>query len=98
MNPRILKSIFEGYQIKTKNYYEKKNVVAHLQGMYIADAIMSTVGNALFKEKHKYPKKPYKFGDGGMSENDNSNEEIAVFEMKQRTNSLKLLGMKESPM
>lgn len=98
MNPRILGAISDGYARKIKNEYERKNVIAHLQGMYFADAIMSTVGNALFKGKHSYPKKPYKFFEEHISENDNSNEEIAVFEMKQRTNALKNMGLKESPM
>lgn len=97
MNPRILSAISDGYARKIKNEYEKKNVIAHLQGMYFADAIMSTVGNALFKGKHSYPKKPYKFFEEHISENNNLNEEIAVFEMKQRTEYLLNSGMSESP-
>lgn len=98
MTPRILKAISEGYSIKIKEEYERQNMIAHLQGRYFADAIMSTVGNALSKSKHSYPKKPYSILDEKYSENSNSNEEIAVFEMKQRTNALKNMGLKESPM
>lgn len=98
MNPRILGAISDGYARKIKNEYEEKNVIAHLQGMYFADAIMSTIGNSLSKSRHAYPKKPYKFFEEHIFENNNSNEEIAVFEMKQRTNALKNMGLKESPM
>lgn len=99
MNPRILGAISDGYARKIKNEYEEKNIIAHLQGVYFADAIMSTVGNALFKGgKHSYPKKPYKFFEENISDNNNSNEEIAVFEMKQRINALNNMGLKESPM
>lgn len=99
MNPRILGSISNGYVKKIRNEREEKNIVAHLQGIYISDAIMATIGNAIFKgPKHTYPKKPYEFFEEHISKNNNSNEEIAVFEMKQRTNALKNMGLKESPM
>lgn len=50
------------YKDKAESDLHEKNMLAHLQGMYIAEAIMATVGNALSGKsgkKHKYPDKPY---------------------------------------
>lgn len=95
MNPRILKSVTEGYAARIKFEAERANIQAHLQGQYFVDGILATVGNMFSKgNSYKYPKKPY---DLHSEKENNSQEEIAVFEMKQRTNSLKKLGLQDSP-
>ena len=62
MNPRILDSVIQGYEEKRKLENNWKNALMHMQGIYFAEAINSTVGN-MFKNKtskpHEYPKKPY---------------------------------------
>lgn len=62
MNPRILDSVIQGYEEKRKLENNWKNALMHIQGIYFAEAINSTVGN-MFKKKtskpHEYPKKPY---------------------------------------
>ena len=45
-----------------KRQIEKDNYMAHLQGVYFVEALMSTVGNMLGgknSKKHEYPAKPY---------------------------------------
>lgn len=93
LTPRALRVISDSYYKKKEEELEEKNSIAHLQGKYVMDAIASTVGNMFGKgSNYHYPKKPY-----DISSKDGSSEEIAVFEMKQRTNSLKKMGMQESP-
>ena len=97
MNPRILKSISEGYAQKIKSETERNNNMAYRQGIYFMDAIASTVGNMFSKgANNHYPKKPYEIFSEDSEEN-GSNEEIAVFEMKQRTKYLLNSGMSEGP-
>lgn len=63
LNPRIINLMLEGYKERKQTELEEKNFVAHLQGAYFAEAIMSTIGNAFAKgKKHEYPKEPYELG------------------------------------
>lgn len=62
MNPHIINILIKGHAEKTKEEIEKANVIAHLQGQYIAEALLCTVGNMFSgksSKKHKYPNKPY---------------------------------------
>lgn len=62
LNPHILNLKLENYIEKQERELQKQNSLFHLQGMYMADAIMCTVGNALSGKsgkKYKYPDKPY---------------------------------------
>lgn len=52
------------YDIAHKNILEEQNTMMFWQGRYVADAIMSTIGNSSwFRGKtapiHEYPKEPY---------------------------------------
>lgn len=97
MNPRIIRAISEGYSEKIKSEIIRSNNMAYRQGIYFMDAIASTVGNMFSKgANNNYPKKPYEIFSEDSEEN-GSNEEIAVFEMKQRTKYLSNSGMSESP-
>lgn len=73
---------------------------AWIYGKYFAEAIMSTIGNA-FKEKgspnYEYPKKPYSFEMNENGNIENSKEEVAVYEMKQRIKILEKTGLPMSP-
>lgn len=57
------------YDIAHQNKLKEQNTMMFWQGRYVADAIMSTIGNSpWFKGKasplHKYPKEPYRiFGN-----------------------------------
>ena len=52
--------------------------MAHLQGLYVADALLSTVGNMLSdktSQKHKYPDKPYDLNlDGKKTEREQESQ------------------------
>lgn len=97
--PFELKSYFKAHELRQKMRDEEM----HRQGLYNLKAfqvVISHFGAGLSGKhsKEEYCKLPFLFEESKRNNNDNSNEEIAVFEMKQRTNSLKLLGMKESPL
>ena len=97
--PNDLHAFFKSHKLKLKMRDEEM----HRQGLYNLKAfqvVISHFGAGLSGKhsKEEYCKLPFLFEESKRNSNDNSNEEIAVFEMKQRTNSLKLLGMKESPM
>lgn len=66
LNPHSLIIMINGYNEKEKTELTKNNYIAHLQGAYVVDALMSTVGN-VFKKKnakpYKYPEKPYELGE-----------------------------------
>ena len=62
LTPHSLAIIADGYNIAYKRQIERDNAIAHLQGAYIAEALMATVGNMLSgksSKKHEYPDKPY---------------------------------------
>lgn len=65
MNPHIIKLMIKSH----KEEVAEQNYMMWLNGRYVADAIMSTIGNSpWFKGKasplHKYPKEPYRiFGN-----------------------------------
>lgn len=60
---------------------------------------MASIGSA-FSKNAKYPNKPMFQIDDGVSKNGykESQEEVAVFEMKQRTKMLEKSGLMQSPM
>lgn len=62
MNPRIINIHIEGYKHKIDKQLEYDNYMAYLSGVYVRDALASTVGNMFSKKGHKpieYPKEPY---------------------------------------
>lgn len=70
-------------------------------GLYVQSAVSTAVEHNLAgkKAKSEYIKKPFLHEDkeeiiNGYKE---SNEEIAIFEMKQRINLLRKSGLPESP-
>lgn len=82
---------------------KEKDRMSWYLGQYFASALDCTVCNAEFWRKegsklHEYIEKPILQQD---TDNDNSykesNEEVAVFEMKKRINALRKQGLPESP-
>lgn len=62
LTPHSLSLIADGYDIAFKRQIERDNAIAHLQGAYVAEALMATVGNMFSdksSKKHDYPAKPY---------------------------------------
>lgn len=62
LTPHSLQLIANGFNVAYKRQLERDNAIAHLQGAYVAEALMATVGNMLSgksSKKHEYPDKPY---------------------------------------
>lgn len=85
MNPRILKSISEGYSEKLRIETERNNNMAYLQGKYFVDGILCTVGNMFSKGKpFEYPKEPYQlFGKRELTEEEKQREVDLFFEREE---------------
>ena len=90
---------------------EQKQIDAqnHMLGRYVRLSILSTIGNSTwFKSKStppfEYPERAFleqkdeEQGEKEKNGNVESQEEIAVFEMKQRIRQLNKQGLPESPM
>ena len=63
----------EAEKLRIERQFEYDNTVAHIQGAYIAEAILSTVVNALSGKsasRHEYPTRPYDLAINKESEND----------------------------
>lgn len=64
MNPRIIKLLIKGFKEKNELELQIENQIAHLQGKYFVDALLTVVGNAIKakgSKPYEYPKKPYEF-------------------------------------
>lgn len=97
MNPRIIKAICKGHKEKIK----QQDYLAWLFNQYTLSAVSVAVEHCLAgsKAKSKYIGSPLmqeiaEEHDGYKE----SNEDIAVYEMKLRTNALRKQGLPESPM
>lgn len=51
MNPRIIGLLIKGNAEKEKYEIQKNNVLYHLLGQYVAEAIQATIGNAHRKKE-----------------------------------------------
>ena len=78
LTPRSLHIIAQGYDIALKRHINVQNAMAHLQGVYICEALESTVGNRLSdktSKKHKYPDEPYDLNlDGKKAEREQESQ------------------------
>lgn len=103
MCPCELKPYEDAYKLEQQQI-DAQN---HMLGSYVRHAILSTIGNSQwFKSKaaqpHEYPEIPYLKQEVREKEkrnngNKESQEEIAVYEMKKRINLLKKQGLPEGP-
>ena len=62
MNPRIMNVHIAGYKKRVNTQLDYDNYVSYLGGIYVRDALASTVGNMFSKKTAKpieYPKMPY---------------------------------------
>lgn len=94
MNPRILFAIAEGYNQRVRN----ADYMNWINGQYTLAAVTVGVERNLAgnKAKSEYIKEPI-FSVSEKKRNAESNEEIAVFEMKKRIIALRQSGLPESP-
>lgn len=99
--PKIIHAYFEAYKIKQNMIDE----ILWQNGLYTKKAfevVMSAFGAEMAgKTSHeKYFEKPFsqEIEEKSKPKHKESNEECAVFEMKQRINLLRQSGLPESPM
>ncbi len=97
MNPRIIKLLIKGHEEKIK----EQDYLAWMFNQYTLSAVSVAVEHCLagIKARSEYIKSPIL--QETRQENNNykeSNEDVAVYEMKIRTNALRKQGFPESPM
>lgn len=98
MNPHIIKLLIKGHEEKIK----EQDYLAWLQGQYTLYAVSVAIEGCIAgkKAKLKYLKKPIMqnaLDEIKEKKFKESNEEVAVFEMKRRIKALKMQGIPESP-
>jgi hypothetical protein len=83
---------------------EKKDYEMWMMGQYIMQSLQATVCNGfIWRDKgqkpYEYPNTPFTQEKVKKEQNTNkeSNEEIAVFEMKKRIKLLEQQGLRQSP-
>lgn len=62
MNPHIIDLYMAGYKAKQERQLDYDNYIAYMGGIYVRDALASTVGNMFKKKTQKpieYPQEPY---------------------------------------
>lgn len=82
LTPHSLYLIAEGYNIALKRQIERENVMAHLQGAYFVEALLSTVGNMLSSKnskRHDYPERPYDLNLDGNKEDREKERQLQLF-------------------
>lgn len=106
MNPHIINLLIKGHQEKLKIQMQVQDTLNWYMGQYVMSALDGTVCNSgLWRKRgsrlHEYIKKPIlqstESNGKEESQNKESQEEIAVFEMKQRIKALRAQGLPESP-
>lgn len=78
MNPHIINLLIKADNERRAYEIQHQNALAHLQGKYMMEAILTTVGN-MFKKKsakpHEYPEKPFEI---------NQKKELTEVELKKQ--------------
>lgn len=106
MNPHIINLLMKGHQEKIEIQMQVQDRLNWYMGQYFMSALDSTVCNSeLWRKRgsrpHSYIEKPILQSSISEEKTENTNkesqEEIAVFEMKQRIKALRAQGLPESP-
>lgn len=106
MNPHIINLLMKGHQKKIEIQMQVQDRLNWYMGQYVMSALDSTICNGWpwrgkGSQPHSYVKKPILQSTESNGKEDNQNkesqEEIAVFEMKQRTKALRMQGLPKSP-
>ena len=101
LNPKKLKPFADAYEIRLK----EQDALAYYSGIYNLRAFAVVLDGAFAgrnKSTLKYFEHPIRYSDEDTDEarevNPESNERIAVYEMKARTKMLEKTGLPPSPM
>lgn len=102
LNPRKVNVMIKAYNEARKNEIRQANMLLHLGGMYMTDALLVTVGN-MFKDKGKkpftYPKEPYQLDldyEDGLDITNDEEREIAIARRDFVTNLNNIFRMFEN--
>lgn len=82
LTPRKINRLIEAERIRLNRQLEYDNTVAHLQGAYFAEAILSTVVNSLSSKsakKFEYPTKPYELSLNKTNIESENDRQIELF-------------------
>lgn len=77
----------EAERLRFERQFEYDNTIAHIQGAYFAEAILSTVCNSLsdkHAKKHEYPAKPYDLSPNKNTESENERQ-LELFKAQLNT-------------
>ena len=77
----------EAERLRFERQFEYDNTIAHIQGAYFAEAILSTVCNYLsdkHAKKHEYPAKPYDLSPNKNTESENERQ-LELFKAQLNT-------------
>jgi len=88
LNPHSLMIIAEGYNIALKRQIEYQNTMAHIQGAYVVEALLATVGNMFSgrnSKKHEYPAKPYNLNVDNEKTEREKESQLELFKMSLTT-------------
>lgn len=92
MTPKAIEMHIKAYSERKQEKIKVSEYLSWLNGCYVVEAIACTFG------KGKYPKNPLLEEEKNKNNsNKEGQEEIAVFEMKQRIRLLRESGLPESP-
>lgn len=87
MTPRIIEAHKTAFRLKK----DEQNAFAYIQGIYVRDALASTVGN-MFKKKGakaiEYPSEPYNLHANVENESGESDGGMSLEEKKKKTEAL----------
>ena len=93
MNPHIVKIYIDASNKREERQAEYDNYMAHLQGIYFADALNATVGN-MFRGKgqkpYEYPKQPYKGSQALNEEEINKKRELLLRSLQAMATNFEL--------
>lgn len=99
LTPKKLKAFYKAEEMKQK----KQDTEMWFMGRYVVNALLCTICNSsLFRKKgsepFEYPQHPFLYDETEHEEVQNeSKEQCAVYEMKQRIRMLEEQGLKPSP-
>ena len=81
LTPHDMNLIVKSYREKMKEKLDYDNLICFLQGRYIVDSLLCTVGNMFSKKgakNHEYPKEPYDLNPEEERELTEEEKEIQV--------------------
>lgn len=87
LNPRKINIMVKAYNEVKQAEIRQANMICHLHGMYMVDALLATVGN-MFRSKgqkaFEYPREPFTLDSDYEEDLDMANDENKEIALKRR--------------